>query len=268
MGSLSRRYQKYNGSSNLSRKVDGVLFAPIDHGLGRVEAGADEHLSDPADRPPRGVCALVANHNCVHAACAARVSGQPKQKIFFLLDEFAHLGKMRTLQRDIGCAGGLGVAFWLLNAGSFAAAEHLWRNVPTFLANADALQTFGTNDGDTGEYLSKIGLRIFTIGRCDLEQKQIRSTRKRFPRIRPLCSVACDQRFESSRNCWVKGGRRLYGAPLRFHSRVVGLQLRVNLSGSVPLGIYRVVAEVPHKGSTVLSCLPESVAPLEKGRGQ
>jgi conjugative transfer signal peptidase TraF len=43
--------------------------------------------------------------------------------------------------------------------------------------------------------------------------------------------------------------------------------LRINLSGSVPLGIYRVVAEVPHRGSTVLLCLPEPVALLAKNRG-
>jgi conjugative transfer signal peptidase TraF len=46
-----------------------------------------------------------------------------------------------------------------------------------------------------------------------------------------------------------------------------GSDLRVNLSGSVPLGIYRVVAEVPHRGSTVLLCLPEPVALLAKNRG-
>jgi type IV secretion system protein VirD4 len=32
----------------------------------------------------------------------ARVRGQPKDKILFLLDEFAHLGKMHPVQRDIG----------------------------------------------------------------------------------------------------------------------------------------------------------------------
>lgn len=46
-----------------------------------------------------------------------------------------------------------------------------------------------------------------------------------------------------------------------------GSNLRVNLSGSVPLGIYRVVAGVPHRGSTVLLCLPETVALLAKNRG-
>jgi conjugative transfer signal peptidase TraF len=46
-----------------------------------------------------------------------------------------------------------------------------------------------------------------------------------------------------------------------------GSDLRVNLSGSIPLGIYRVVSEVPHRGSTVLLCLPKPIALLAKSRG-
>jgi len=46
-----------------------------------------------------------------------------------------------------------------------------------------------------------------------------------------------------------------------------GSNLRVNLSGSIPLGIYRVVSEAPERGSTVLFCLPKSVAIFARDRG-
>lgn len=86
----------------------------------------------------------------------ARVRGQPKARILFLLDEFAHLGKMHPVQRDIGLAGGFGVAFWLIVQDLSQLRSTYGDTWPTFLANADVLQAFGTNDWDTAEYLSKM----------------------------------------------------------------------------------------------------------------
>ena len=86
----------------------------------------------------------------------ARVRGQPRERILFLLDEFAHLGKMHPVQRDIGLAGGFGVAFWLIVQDLSQLRSTYGETWPTFLANADVLQAFGTNDWDTAEYLSKM----------------------------------------------------------------------------------------------------------------
>jgi type IV secretion system protein VirD4 len=86
----------------------------------------------------------------------ARVRGQPRDRILFLLDEFAHLGKMYPVQRDIGLAGGFGVAFWLIVQDLSQLRSTYGETWPTFLANADVLQAFGTNDWDTAEYLSKM----------------------------------------------------------------------------------------------------------------
>lgn len=86
----------------------------------------------------------------------ARSRGQPKERVLFLLDEFAHLGKMHPVQRDIGLAGGFGVAFWLIVQDLSQLRSTYGDTWPTFLANADVLQAFGTNDWDTAEYLSKM----------------------------------------------------------------------------------------------------------------
>lgn len=43
--------------------------------------------------------------------------------------------------------------------------------------------------------------------------------------------------------------------------------VRVNLSGSMPIGLYRVSNGPPVKGAMVLACLPESVAMFARSRG-
>ena len=86
----------------------------------------------------------------------ARARGQPKERVLFLLDEFAHLGKMHPVQRDIGLAGGFGVAFWLVVQDLSQLRSTYGEAWSTFVANADVLQAFGTNDWETAEYLSKM----------------------------------------------------------------------------------------------------------------
>src|SRR5260370_27492629 len=86
----------------------------------------------------------------------ARSQGQPRQRVLFLLDEFAHLGRMRPVERDIGLVGGLGVTFWLVVQDLSQLRSTYFDTWPTFLANADVLQAFGVNDWDTADYLSKM----------------------------------------------------------------------------------------------------------------
>jgi type IV secretion system protein VirD4 len=92
-------------------------------------------------------CALLA---------VARTRGQPKERVLFLLDEFAHLGRMPPVQRHIGLAGGFGVTFWLIVQDLSQLRSAYGDTWPTFLANVDVLQGFGINDWETAEYLSKM----------------------------------------------------------------------------------------------------------------
>ena len=85
-----------------------------------------------------------------------RTPGQADERVLFLLDEFAHLRRMHPVQRDIGLAGGYGVTFWLV-IQDFAQLKSTYPDTwPTFLANVDVLQAFGTNDWDTADYLSRM----------------------------------------------------------------------------------------------------------------
>lgn len=85
-----------------------------------------------------------------------RTRGQPKDRVLFLLDEFAHLRRMHPVQRDIGLAGGYGVRFWLVLQDLSQLRGTYGDTWQTFLANVDLLQAFGTSDWDTAEYLSKM----------------------------------------------------------------------------------------------------------------
>lgn len=85
-----------------------------------------------------------------------RARGQPRDRVLFLLDEFAHLRKMHPVQRDIGLAGGYGVRFWLILQDLSQLRSTYGDGWQTFLANVDLLQAFGTSDWDTAEYLSKM----------------------------------------------------------------------------------------------------------------
>ena len=46
-----------------------------------------------------------------------------------------------------------------------------------------------------------------------------------------------------------------------------GAGIRLNLSGSIPPGLYRTTGGVPERGTTVLACLPSSVARFARTRG-
>jgi type IV secretion system protein VirD4 len=91
-------------------------------------------------------CALLAT---------TRTPGQPTERALFLLDEFAHLGRMQPVERDIGLVGGYGVTFWLLVQDLAQLKGTYPDKWQSFLANADVLQAFGVNDFDTADHLSK-----------------------------------------------------------------------------------------------------------------
>jgi type IV secretion system protein VirD4 len=85
-----------------------------------------------------------------------RARGQPEHRVLFVLDEFAHLGRMQPVERNIGLAGGYGATFWLLVQDLAQLRGTYPDRWQTFLANCDVLQAFGTNDWDTADYLSKL----------------------------------------------------------------------------------------------------------------
>lgn len=86
------------------------------------------------------------------AAITATVA-KPDYKVVFLLDEFAQLGRMKSVEDAISLVRGYGAAFWLFvqDLSQLKAVYPKWQ---TFLANS-AKQFFGTDDFDTAKFISE-----------------------------------------------------------------------------------------------------------------
>ncbi|HZS59807.1 MAG TPA: type IV secretory system conjugative DNA transfer family protein [Gemmatimonadaceae bacterium] len=84
------------------------------------------------------------------------------RRVIFLLDEFAHLGRMRPVEQGISLVGGYGVGFWLLVQDLAQLRAIYGESAATFLANAEVLQAFGINDYETAEHLSRLSGRLIT----------------------------------------------------------------------------------------------------------
>jgi type IV secretion system protein VirD4 len=90
----------------------------------------------------------------VHAM--TREPRRADDRVLFMLDEFAQLGRMRPVERGITLVGGFGATFWLL-VQDLAQLRRVYPDSwGTLVANADVLQVFGVNDWETAEHLSKL----------------------------------------------------------------------------------------------------------------
>jgi type IV secretion system protein VirD4 len=81
--------------------------------------------------------------------------GQPAWRVLLLLDEFAALGRMQSVEEAITHARGYGVSIWMLTQDLAQLREIYPRSWQTLLANVRVLQTFGTADQFTAEHLSR-----------------------------------------------------------------------------------------------------------------
>ncbi len=82
----------------------------------------------------------------------------PKGKgkpVLFVLDEFASLGHLSSIETAMALAAGFGVRLWPILQDINQAKDIYDDRWETFLANAGILQAFSPNDMTTAEYLSK-----------------------------------------------------------------------------------------------------------------
>lgn len=80
---------------------------------------------------------------------------KPKFDVLFLLDEFAALGHLNSIKQAFGLMRGYGLKLWPI-LQDLPQLQGLYKDDwQTFIANAGAIQVFGTNDRATAEYVSK-----------------------------------------------------------------------------------------------------------------
>jgi type IV secretion system protein VirD4 len=82
--------------------------------------------------------------------------GRPAWRVLLLLDEFAALGRMQSIEEAITYSRGYGVSIWMLTQDLAQLRDLYPRSWETLLANVKVLQAFGTADQFTAEYLSKL----------------------------------------------------------------------------------------------------------------
>ena len=79
----------------------------------------------------------------------------PEGPTLFLLDEFAALGRLEAVERAMGLMAGYGLQLWPILQDLSQLKGLYGPKANTFVANAGVLQTFGVNDLETAEWLSR-----------------------------------------------------------------------------------------------------------------
>lgn len=79
----------------------------------------------------------------------------PDLPVLFVLEEFAALDHMRSIERAAGFFAGFGVRLWAVLQDLSQLKALYEKSFETFLGNAGILQAFGNTDVATTEYLSK-----------------------------------------------------------------------------------------------------------------
>lgn len=92
--------------------------------------------------------------------------GKPTEKnpVLFMLDEAAHLGKIRVLEQAVTLMRGMGIRLWFFFQSLHQLEDCFGDKAKTILDNIDTQQHFALNDYDNAEALSKrIGDRTISV---------------------------------------------------------------------------------------------------------
>lgn len=88
-------------------------------------------------------------------AAMERTGGRADPPVWFVLEEFAALGHLRSLETAAGFIAGFGVQLWSVIQDFTQLKTHYPNSWETFLGNAGILQAFGNVDLTTTDYLSR-----------------------------------------------------------------------------------------------------------------
>jgi type IV secretion system protein VirD4 len=86
----------------------------------------------------------------------ARTPGKPAVPVLYLLDEFAALGHLASVEQAMGLMAGYGVQLWPILQDIHQLRATYGQRAGTFLSNAGVLQVFGVNDHDSARLVSDL----------------------------------------------------------------------------------------------------------------
>lgn len=89
-------------------------------------------------------------------AALAQDRTRPEKPVLFMLDEFAALGRLQMVETAMGLMRGYGVKLWPILQDLSQLRANYREKWESFVANAGAIQVFGTNDQSTAQYFSQM----------------------------------------------------------------------------------------------------------------
>lgn len=134
--------------------------------LGRCLAGSDFNLTDLKRKPTTVYLCLPAGRMATHSRwlriiinlaveAMERVPGKPPHPVLFVMDEFAVLDHLSSIEKAAGQIAGFGVKLWPI-LQDLSQLKSIYKDRwETFMGNAGLLQFFGNNDLTTLQYLSQ-----------------------------------------------------------------------------------------------------------------
>lgn len=97
---------------------------------------------------------LLISQSLTEMACTSpRASAAP---VLYLLDEFAALGHLASIESAMGLMAGYGVQLWPIVQDIHQLRATYGQRAGTFLSNAGVLQVFGVNDHDSAQLYSDL----------------------------------------------------------------------------------------------------------------
>lgn len=135
--------------------------------LARCLAGSDFALADLKRKPTTVYLCLPAGRMATHSRwlriiinlaveAMEREPAQPKHPVLFIMDEFAVLDHLSSIEKAAGQIAGFGVKLWPILQDLTQLKSIYKERWETFLGNAGLMQFFGNNDLTTLQYLSQM----------------------------------------------------------------------------------------------------------------
>lgn len=88
-------------------------------------------------------------------ARSGRVQAPERERVLFVLDEFAALGRLEQVERAFGLMAGYGVQFWSFLQDLNQLRSNYGQSAGTFIANAGVIQVFNVADVETATWVSR-----------------------------------------------------------------------------------------------------------------
>ncbi len=184
IASKLNRYRKINSDdrtvmsilSNAQTATDWLDSKPIQRDLSRGAPAQIETITKGAmkNRPVTIYLILPPRYLETHATWLRlmitailtpliRTTGG-KVPVLFMLDEFAQLGRLEVIERNMALMRGYGVKLWPIFQDLAQAQDVYEKRWESFISNAGVLQSFAPQDNTTREYLSKLsGQRLYWL---------------------------------------------------------------------------------------------------------